>query len=63
MQLFVGAKGLVSRLDGKVLIVRESTSYKEGTETGKWDVVGGRIEPEENCLMVYIGKLWKSLAL
>jgi 8-oxo-dGTP diphosphatase len=47
MKLFVGAKGLIARDDGKVLIVREGNLYEEGTELGNWDVVGGRIEPEE----------------
>lgn len=46
MQLFVGAKGLV-HYDGKVLLVRESSAYLDGSEVGKWDMVGGRIEPEE----------------
>lgn len=69
-QLFVGAKGLVSREDGKILIVREAGDYEEGTQLGKWDVVGGRIgnnEPlydglyreikEESGLRVSIGQL------
>ena len=46
MKLFVGAKGVVVR-DGKILLLRESTKYADGTETGKWDVPGGRIRPEE----------------
>lgn len=46
MKLFVGAKGIVI-CDGKVLLLRESSAYKEGTEEGKWDVPGGRIEPNE----------------
>jgi len=50
MKLFVGAKGLIAREDGKVLIVRESSEYDEGTEEGNWDVVGGRIESGELLL-------------
>ena len=46
MQLFVGAKGVV-HYKGKVLLVRESSGYTDGTKAGKWDFVGGRIEPEE----------------
>lgn len=46
MQLFVAAKALVEH-NGKVLLVRESTEYVEGSAAGKWDVVGGRIEPDE----------------
>ena len=48
MKLFVAAKAVVTRSDGRVLIVRESGSYDEGTNEGKWDVVGGRIDPEES---------------
>lgn len=50
MKLFVGAKGFISRPDGKVLIVREGRGYQEGTELGNWDVVGGRINNEELLL-------------
>lgn len=46
MKLFVGAKGLVV-FNGRVLLMRESSKYEEGTEEGKWDVPGGRILPEE----------------
>ena len=46
MKLFVGAKAAVC-FRGKVLLVRESSAYDEGTKAGKWDMVGGRIEPEE----------------
>ena len=46
MKLFVGAKGLVV-FNGRVLLLRESSKYEEGTEEGKWDVPGGRILPEE----------------
>ncbi len=31
--------------DGKVLILRESTKYAEGTNAAKYDIVGGRIKP------------------
>lgn len=48
MKLFVGAKSLVVR-EGKVLVIREA-EYDEGTNIGKWDVPGGRIEVEEPIL-------------
>ncbi|HYE60168.1 MAG TPA: NUDIX hydrolase [Candidatus Kapabacteria bacterium] len=32
---------------GKVLIVRESEQYKDGTNFGKYDLPGGKIEPGE----------------
>ena len=52
MKLFVGAKGLIVRQDGKVLIVKEADQYidGEGCCPGEWDLVGGRIEPEESLL-------------
>jgi 8-oxo-dGTP diphosphatase len=45
MKLFVGMKACVVH-DGKILILREAP-YDEGTETGKWDIPGGRINVEE----------------
>lgn len=46
MQLFVGAKALI-HYQGKILLLRESKEYVDGSEEGKWDVPGGRIEPDE----------------
>ena len=46
MKLFVGAKGLVE-YNGKILLLQESARYLDGSEVGKWDVPGGRIDPEE----------------
>ena len=46
MKLFVGAKGVVHH-DGKILLIRESSAYADGSESGKWDMVGGRIDPDE----------------
>ena len=48
MKLFVGAKALIVK-DGRVLLLREA-AYDEGTNEGKWDVPGGRINPEEPIL-------------
>jgi len=48
MKLFIGAKALIVH-EGKVLLVREA-AYDEGTNEGKWDVPGGRINPEEPIL-------------
>ena len=33
--------------DGRILILRESPEY-ESSNTGKWDVPGGRVNPGEN---------------
>lgn len=46
MQLFVGTKAIV-HYRGKVLLLRESSGYLDGTEKGKWDVPGGRISSDE----------------
>ncbi len=48
MKLFVGMKAIIVH-EGKVLILRED-EYDEGTNKGKWDVPGGRINPEEPFL-------------
>ncbi|NUM25792.1 MAG: NUDIX domain-containing protein [Candidatus Buchananbacteria bacterium] len=46
-KIFVATKAFIVH-QGKVLIVRESTNYGEGTNAGKYDVVGGRVKPGEN---------------
>lgn len=43
-KLFTAMKAFIVH-DGKVLIVRESTKYQDGTNAAKYDVVGGRIKP------------------
>jgi 8-oxo-dGTP diphosphatase len=47
IKLFVATKALIF-YNGKVLLVRESPKYKEGTQIGKFDVVGGRITSGEH---------------
>jgi len=44
VKLWVATKAFVV-FKGKVLILREASEYKDGTNVGKYDVVGGRIEP------------------
>lgn len=44
IKLFAATKAFVT-YRGKVLILRESTQYKDGSNVGKFDVVGGRITP------------------
>lgn len=46
-RMFVATKAFIVK-DGKVLIVREAAAYDVGTNTGEYDVVGGRIEPGEH---------------
>ena len=43
-KLFVATKAFIVH-DGKVLILRESSDYKDGANAGQYDVVGGRVEP------------------
>ncbi len=45
-KLFVATKAFIVH-EGKVLMVRESGAYKDGTNMGKFDVVGGRVQPGE----------------
>lgn len=43
-KLFVATKAFI-RNEGKILIIRESTKYTDGTNAGKFDVPGGRMQP------------------
>ncbi|MCR4280218.1 MAG: NUDIX domain-containing protein [Candidatus Komeilibacteria bacterium] len=65
---FVATKAFIM-YENKVLIVKESVQYQDGTNAGLFDVVGGRIEPgqafaesllreieEETGLRVKIGR-------
>jgi 8-oxo-dGTP diphosphatase len=45
-RLFVAFKAFIER-DGKILVVRESGSYKDSSQKGKWGIPGGRLEPGE----------------
>ena len=45
-KLFVAFKAFIER-DGKILVIRESGSYKESSQKGKWGIPGGRLEPGE----------------
>jgi 8-oxo-dGTP diphosphatase len=42
-KLFVATKAFIKHKD-KILILRESSKYQDGTNSGKFDVPGGRIE-------------------
>ena len=48
VQNFEAAKALLVNADGKVLILREATTYEEGTNHGIYGLPGGRLEPEED---------------
>ncbi len=47
IKLFTATKALISH-KGKILLIQESNKYSDGTQLGKFDVVGGRITPGEN---------------
>ena len=47
MKLFVATKALIF-FEGKALILRESSAYDDGIQSGKYDVPGGRIDPHES---------------
>lgn len=46
---FVATKAVLKH-NGKILLLRESQKYKDGTQTGRYDVPGGRINPYETLL-------------
>jgi len=67
-KLFVALKAFIIH-QGKVLLLRESSKYDDGSNPNKYDVVGGRIKPgqhfkesllreieEETGLKIEIGK-------
>ncbi len=44
IKMFVATKAFLIH-EGKVLLLRESGKYKDGTNIGLYDVPGGRVEP------------------
>ncbi len=47
MKLFVAGKAVIFNDERKILVVRESGQYDEGTNVGRWDFPGGRFESNE----------------
>lgn len=43
-KLFVATKAFI-KFQNKILIIKESSKYSDGTNAGKFDVPGGRIKP------------------
>lgn len=43
-KLFVATKAFI-KYQNKILIIKESAKYSDGTNAGKYDVPGGRIKP------------------
>ncbi len=48
IHLFVAVKAFILNEKGEVLLLREAASYKDGTNIGKYDVPGGRIDSNES---------------
>ena len=46
VKLFVATKAFIS-YKGKVLVIRESSQYKDGSKKGGYDLPGGRMRPGE----------------
>ena len=46
IKIFVATKAFIVK-EGKILVVRESGKYADGTNEGSYDVVGGRLTPGE----------------
>jgi len=46
-KLFVATKAFIVN-GGKVLLLREAGKYQDGTNIGRYDVVGGRLTPGEH---------------
>lgn len=44
IKIFTATKAFIN-FDGKILILKESSKYKDGANTGFYDVVGGRVKP------------------
>lgn len=44
VKIWVATKAFLIN-DGKVLLLRESSKYCDGTNASRYDVVGGRVEP------------------
>jgi len=47
IQQRIACKAVVVDNDGRVLVLREASTYEEGTNSGRWHCPGGRIHPGE----------------
>jgi 8-oxo-dGTP diphosphatase len=46
-KLFISAKAVINH-NGKILLLRESTEYKDGTNAGRYEFPGGRLDLGES---------------
>ena len=46
--LKVAAKAVITDGEGRILLVREASTYDEGTNIGRYNIPGGRLNPGES---------------
>jgi 8-oxo-dGTP diphosphatase len=46
-KMFVATKAFIEH-EGKILVLREGSAYADGSNAGKYDIVGGRVEPGQH---------------
>ena len=46
----IACKAVIANKDGKVLLLREASTYEEGTQTHRYHMPGGRLNPGEPFL-------------
>jgi 8-oxo-dGTP pyrophosphatase MutT (NUDIX family) len=61
--LFVATKAIIKNASGQILLLRESGSYIDGINPGKWDVPGGRIDPGEKILDALIREVFEEAGI
>ncbi len=44
----VATRAVIINREGKVLIIKESGKYKDGTQIGRWDLPGGKVNIMED---------------
>lgn len=44
----VATRAVIINHEGKVLIIKESEKYKDGTQIGRWDLPGGKVNIMED---------------
>ncbi len=52
VMLKVAAKAVIINQEGKALLLREASTYEEGTNIGKWGVPGGESTMTRSFMMV-----------
>lgn len=63
LPIITGVKSLISRPDGRILVIRESVSYRGEAEAGHYDVAGGRLEHTETFTEGLRREIWEETSL